>query len=131
VTLLQILVVLAVVAAVAAVAAGMLRSAPGDEAVLPEPTTTVPSLQLPPGRLTGDDLGRLRFSLGFRGYRMDEVDQVLDRLGDELRARDQEVVELRQRLSAEEVARSQQTAVAEQVGPSVPEPPDRPDAGEQ
>jgi DivIVA domain-containing protein len=37
---------------------------------------------------------RLRFSLAFRGYRMDEVDDVLDRLTAELRARDARIAEM-------------------------------------
>lgn len=96
-TLLQILVVLAVVAAVAAVAAGVLRGGASDAVGLPEATTSVPALRLPPDRLGEHDLENLRFSIGFRGYRMDEVDQVLDRLAGELGARDAEVAELRER----------------------------------
>jgi DivIVA domain-containing protein len=107
VTLLQILVVLVVVAAVAAVAAGMLRGGGAGEAALAEPTTTVPALQLPAERLTDRDLEQLRFSLGFRGYRMDEVDQVLDRLADELHARDAQLAELRERLEAAQLENSQ------------------------
>jgi DivIVA domain-containing protein len=98
VTLLQILVVLAVVAAVAAVAAGVLRGSSSDLVGLPEPTTTVPALQLPSGRFTAADLDRLHFSTGLRGYRMDEVDEVLDRLSGELREREAELDELRARL---------------------------------
>jgi len=106
VTLLQILVVLAVVAAVAAVAAGAWRrgpaGAPGapdaaDALGLPEPTTTVPPLELPADRFTADDIDGLHFSLGLRGYRMDEVDQVLDRISGELRSRDAELARLRER----------------------------------
>jgi DivIVA domain-containing protein len=100
VTLLQILVVLAVVAAVAAVAAGAWRRGPAhdgaDTVGLPEPTTTVPPLELPADRFTADDVDGVHFSLGLRGYRMDEVDQVLDRVSAELRARDAELVFLRE-----------------------------------
>jgi len=35
------------------------------------------------GRLAADDLRRVRFSLAFRGYRMSEVDALLDRLASE------------------------------------------------
>lgn len=97
-TLLQILVVLAVVAAVAAVAAGVLRGGASEEIGLPEATTTLPALRLPADRLGERDVERVRFSIGFRGYRMDEVDQVLDRLAGELRVRDAELAELRERL---------------------------------
>lgn len=36
------------------------------------------------GRLTAHDLRRVRFSTAFRGYRMSEVDALLDRLSAEL-----------------------------------------------
>jgi DivIVA domain-containing protein len=36
------------------------------------------------GPLTADDLRRVRFSTAFRGYRMSEVDALLDRLSSEL-----------------------------------------------
>jgi len=39
---------------------------------------------LPAGDLRGEDLNRARFGLAFRGYRMAEVDAVLDRLRDQL-----------------------------------------------
>jgi DivIVA domain-containing protein len=38
--------------------------------------------------LVADDLGRVRFSLAVRGYRMSEVDALLERLAAEMRARD-------------------------------------------
>lgn len=98
-TLLQILVVLAVVAAVAAVAAGVLRGSASEELGLPEPTTTIPTLHLPTDQLTATDVDRVRFSIGFRGYRMDEVDQVLDRLSGELSSRDAQIAELHERLA--------------------------------
>ncbi len=37
-------------------------------------------------RLAPEDLRRVRFSLAFRGYRMSEVDALLDRLAGELEA---------------------------------------------
>jgi DivIVA domain-containing protein len=40
------------------------------------------------GPLTAEDLRRVRFTTAFRGYRMAEVDALLDRLGGELEARD-------------------------------------------
>ncbi|WP_246081959.1 DivIVA domain-containing protein [Nocardioides litoris] len=38
------------------------------------------------GPLAADDLRRVRFSLGFRGYRMSEVDALLSRLAAQLEA---------------------------------------------
>lgn len=42
-----------------------------------------PSLASRQGALGADDLRRVRFSLAFRGYRMSEVDALLDRLATE------------------------------------------------
>jgi DivIVA domain-containing protein len=39
----------------------------------------------------------VRFAIGLRGYRMDQVDDVLDRLGRELAARDDRIAALEQR----------------------------------
>ena len=79
----MLLLVLAVVATVAAIALGRL---PGG---MPDPSSTVPPVRLPEGAVTGGDVHRLRFVPGLRGYRMDQVDPVVDRLGreiDELRS---------------------------------------------
>jgi DivIVA domain-containing protein len=44
-----------------------------------------PDLELPEdGPIRGADLRRVRFSLAFRGYRMSEVDSLLDRLASQL-----------------------------------------------
>jgi DivIVA domain-containing protein len=40
------------------------------------------------GPLSGEDLRRVRFTTAFRGYRMSEVDTLLDRLAAELDLRD-------------------------------------------
>jgi len=49
---------------------------------------------LPEGPLRGTDLELARFPLAFRGYRMADVDRVLERLAGELTARDDEIVRL-------------------------------------
>ncbi len=49
-----------------------------------------PDVTLPADReLTGDDLRRVRFGMVLRGYRMSEVDALLDRMASELEAREQ------------------------------------------
>ena len=54
-----------------------------------------PDVRLPADRpVTKGDVDRLRFSVGLRGYRMTEVDEVLDRLAGELAARDARIREL-------------------------------------
>ena len=63
-----------------------------------------PPANLPPVLLPADaapqDVDRVRFSLGLRGYRMDQVDQVLDELRDQLAACRHEVQTLRAELAA-------------------------------
>lgn len=71
-----ILIVLAM-GGVAAVAAG--KGAPMRLEYDDRPDADVPAT----GRLSADDLRRVRFSLAFRGYRMSEVDALLDRLARE------------------------------------------------
>jgi len=63
--------------AIAAVAAG--RGQPMSEAYDDRPDPV-----LPVGDIRGDDLRRTRFSLALRGYRMSEVDALLDRLARQL-----------------------------------------------
>lgn len=61
---------------------------------LVEPTPTLPPVLLP-DRPTAEDVGRIRFSLGLRVYRMDQVDEVLDRLAAALAERDELIEALR------------------------------------
>jgi DivIVA domain-containing protein len=62
---------------IAVVAAG--RGQPMSEAYDDRPDPV-----LPVGDIRGDDLRRTRFSLALRGYRMSEVDALLDRLARQL-----------------------------------------------
>jgi DivIVA domain-containing protein len=67
---------------------------------LPEGTP----VELPDDRpATGADLRALRLSVVLRGYRMDEVDWVLDRLAEQVDARDREIARLRSVLHVEPV----------------------------
>lgn len=72
-----VLIVLAL-GGVAVVAAG--RGEPMSEAERDRPEPLLPT----DGPLGAEDLRRVRFSLAFRGYRMSEVDALLDRLATEL-----------------------------------------------
>jgi DivIVA domain-containing protein len=68
--------------------------------VLPEGTP----VELPDDRLAGgDDLRALKLSVALRGYRMDEVDWLLDRLSDQVDSRDREIARLRSVLHVEPV----------------------------
>jgi DivIVA domain-containing protein len=74
--LFAILIVLAL-GGVAVVASG--RGTPMSPAYDDAPDTLVPR----DGPVTADDLRRIRFPLAFRGYRMAEVDALLNRLAEE------------------------------------------------
>lgn len=74
--LFAILVVLAL-GAVAVIAAG--RGTPMSQAYDDAPDALVPRDE----PVTAEDLRRIRFPLAFRGYRMAEVDALLDRLAEE------------------------------------------------
>lgn len=88
-TLLFTLLTMAVLGVVAAVATGRLTGG------LEEPSTSLPGRGLPHGEVRAEDLAALRFSPALRGYRMGEVDEVLDRLTHELARRDEEIARLR------------------------------------
>ena len=54
----------------------------------------VADLRLPDGPVRPDDVAALRFAMAPRGYRMEQVDEVLDRLAAELADRDARIAEL-------------------------------------
>ena len=85
-----VIIAIVVVFAVAAVALG--RGGGLDPA---DPDLVRPSL--PDGPMSAADLESVHFAVGFRGYRMDQVDAVLDRLGRELADRDARIIELERR----------------------------------
>jgi len=90
VPLVLLLVVLVVIGGIAVVAAGR-----GGSLSEPDPDRATT------GTLTDDAIDRaqvdgLRFTLALRGYRMDEVDEVLDRLVEELDRRGERIRELEQ-----------------------------------
>jgi DivIVA domain-containing protein len=65
------------------------------EELAPMPADGTP-VELPDDRPTrGDDVRRLRLSVVLRGYRMSEVDWVLDQLARQLDGRDREIGRLR------------------------------------
>lgn len=87
---------------VAFFAVGLVRTPPASAAGsavdgLSDPPPGLPPVLLPE-QPSPRDVDRVRFALGLRGYRMDQVDEVLDRLRDELAARDEEIRELKEQL---------------------------------
>lgn len=82
------------------------------EALAPMPPDAVP-VELPEDRpTTADDIRLLRLPVVLRGYRMHEVDWVLDKLAGELELRDAEIRRLRA-----ELARDPLPAEAEEEPP--------------
>ncbi|VDR32808.1 DivIVA domain [Arthrobacter agilis] len=71
--------------------AGRLR---GDGLGLVEPVASLPPVLLPE-KPTARDVDAVRFGLGLRGYRMDQVDEVLDRLAAALAEKDAVIAGLR------------------------------------
>ncbi len=97
------LVFLAIAVAGAAVVLSLGRFSGGRAAVdgetqdhaLVEPVASLPPVLLP-APATAKDLNKLRFSTSLRGYRMDQVDEVLVLLASELEQRDERIMELEQ-----------------------------------
>jgi DivIVA domain-containing protein len=92
------------VTVVALIVFGVAAVASGQGGALAPARPDRPELDLPPGPLGPDALAGLRFTLGFRGYRMDEVDRVLDRLLAELAWRDERIAELERGVTGGELA---------------------------
>ena len=66
-------------------------------------------VELPDDRpVVSDDLRALRISVAFRGYRMTEVDWLIDQLAQTLDERDRELEELRARLPDTQPAPAQE-----------------------
>jgi len=62
-----------------------------------EPVASLPPVLLPE-HAGAADIDHLRFAVGLRGYRMDQVDQVLDDLREQIIARDQRIQALGEEL---------------------------------
>ena len=83
------------------------RAAPGTRPFgdgFDEPVASLPPVLLPEDP-EPSDIDHLRFAIGLRGYRMDQVDQVLDELRDQLAAKDKKIADL-----GEEVGRLRHAA---------------------
>jgi DivIVA domain-containing protein len=84
-----------VVVAMAVVVGGTALVALGGGGTLPEAVHDRIAARLPQDRpLSRTDVDEIRLPMAVRGYRMDEVDDVLDRLGAELALRDIRITEL-------------------------------------
>ena len=56
-----------------------------------EPTSSHAFPGVPTGSLSADGIGQLHFDQALRGYRMDQVDEVIDALGARLRELETEI----------------------------------------
>jgi len=56
-----------------------------------EPTSSHAFSGVPNRSLSADDIAQLHFDRGLRGYRMDQVDEVIDALGARLRELESEI----------------------------------------
>ncbi|MGM7668783.1 DivIVA domain-containing protein [Microbacterium sp. A93] len=94
----SVFVVLVLVAAVLVVGllALVVMGRGGFAAPLADPVRLVPPVLLPPDP-SPEDVDRLRFAPGLRGYRMDQVDEALQMLAAALAERDAEISRLRGR----------------------------------
>lgn len=65
---------------------------------LPPPSHDREPLNLPSPSVGATDVDSVKFAVGLRGYRMDEVDEVLNRVSVDLTARDERINQLESEL---------------------------------
>ncbi|MEU6853633.1 DivIVA domain-containing protein [Actinacidiphila alni] len=113
---------IALVAVVAAVAMAVL----GDGGTLRDSEPDRIEDRLPPDRpLARSDIDAVRLPIAVRGYRMLDVDEVLDRLGAELAERDARIAELEATLAGAQAGAVGAPSLTKDEGPAR-----RDDAGE-
>jgi DivIVA domain-containing protein len=78
-----------------------------EDSAMADAAQDLPDLALPAGPLGPQDVEAVRFSMAPRGYRMSEVDAVLERLAAELADRDRRLAELSGRAVADDGAAPQ------------------------
>ena len=83
------------VIAVAALGVAAMAAAGGMGQMSSEPVHDTYRQDLPERPLTAEDIRSLRFGVTLRGYAMAQVDDVLERLGQEIADRDAEIAALR------------------------------------
>ncbi len=82
------------VVAIAALGVAAMAAAGGVGEMSPEPVYDVYRQQLPDEPLRADDIRSARFGVTLRGYAMDQVDDLLERLAREVAERDALIAEL-------------------------------------
>jgi DivIVA domain-containing protein len=91
------------IAAVAVVALGVAAvvAAGGGGSMAEDPVRDTYEMTLPESRLDGAAIRQLRFGVALRGYAMDQVDAVLDRIAADLEARDARIAQLEAQLGTQ------------------------------
>ncbi|RCK68636.1 DivIVA domain-containing protein [Desertihabitans brevis] len=110
------------VVAVGVLAVGAVAAAGRFGGMAEEPVHDTFTPELPAGSWSGRDVEALRFSTALRGYRMDQVDEVVDRLAHELDRRDARIAELEETLARR--APSTPASPPAPVSPPAPMPED-------
>jgi DivIVA domain-containing protein len=89
------------IAAIAVVALGVAAvvAAGGGGSMAKDPVRDTYAMTLPDERLDAGVVRQLRFGVVLRGYAMDQVDTVLDRVADDLEARDTRIAQLEAQLA--------------------------------
>jgi DivIVA domain-containing protein len=82
------------VVAIAALGAAAMAAAGGMGEMSREPVYDTYRQSLPAGPLRAEDIRSARFGLAVRGYAMAQVDDLLERLADEIAERDARIAEL-------------------------------------
>jgi DivIVA domain-containing protein len=82
------------VVAIAALGVAAMVAAGGVGEMSSEPVYDTYRQQLPPGPLRAEDIRGARFGLALRGYAMNQVDDLLERLAREVADRDSRIAEL-------------------------------------
>lgn len=90
----MIIVLVMLVVLLAGLVAAVLTGRIPADGLLP-PVGSESAAGLPRGGMDPEDLSDVRFDMVLRGYRMSQVDDVLERLVDEIRTRDAEIALLR------------------------------------
>lgn len=87
--------------------------------------------RVPPSdiRMAPEDIDALRFRMAFRGYRMDQVDDALDRLREEIAVRDAKIVTLQGAVAAVEAVEAPPASSRSPFAPV--EPLDEPHDGDE
>ena len=109
------------------VAAGIVLVAIGAVSLPSPPVPDRPIAELPVDNIGQSDVDDVRFGVGLRGYRMDEVDGLLDRLAAELADKDARLAELEAQLGGQDPGDLAAVEVADapagvSVEPPAPEP---------